>query len=286
MPELPDVEIFKQYLDANALHRRIARTTVQSRDLLRNISATQLSRALRGKKFKSSHRHGKFLFVAVTDESWLVLHFGMTGFLKYFKNRADAPPHSRVLIGFTNGYHLAFDCKRKLGQVRLINSIDNFIQQRKLGPDALDARLDLPAFKKIMRDTGSAVKPALMNQKRIAGIGNVYSDEILFRAGIHPARTSAGLDDISLQTLYHAMRTTLQKVIEYGAEVERFPKSYLLPHRAGDGRCPRCGRNLKREKFSGRTAYYCPKDQKRMRTKKAARRSQAARIPGSRAAVA
>lgn len=263
MPELPDVEVFKQSLDATALHQRIAKTSVPSPKVLRSGSAARLARALKGQQFRSSHRHGKFLFVALDRKRWLVFHFGMTGFLKYFKNAADAPSHTCVLIDFDSGDHLAYDSMRKLGAVHVTDSVEAFVQQRELGPDALDPRLDLAAFAAIMGQTRRTVKSALMNQRLIAGIGNIYSDEILSRAGIHPGRKSYRLGDAGLKRLHTAMKTVLRKAIECRVDPKRFPDSYLLPHRVGDGRCPRCGRKLKHKKFSGRTAYYCPRDQRK-----------------------
>jgi formamidopyrimidine-DNA glycosylase len=263
MPELPDVEVFKQYLDATALHQRIAKTSITSRDILGKVSAATLERALKGQQFTSSHRHGKYLFVAIDGTGWLVLHFGMTGFLKYFKNPADAPPHTRVLIEFANGFHLAYDSTRKLGKVDLVNKVEEFVQERELGPDALDPAFDLLAFRKIISGTRGTVKSALMKQQLIAGIGNVYSDEILFRAGIHPQSRSNRLSEKTVERLFRTMKTTIQRAVEYRVDPDRFPNSYLLPHRKKGGRCPRCGQRLEQIRVSGRTAYYCSKDQKR-----------------------
>lgn len=265
MPELPDVEVFKRYLDVTALHQAIAKTSVRDPDILGAVSAAKLQRVLKNERYTSSRRHGKYLFVAMGKRSSLVLHFGMTGFLKYFKNASDAPSHTRLLIEFKNGYHLAYDCMRKLGEVELVDSVEEFIKRRELGPDALDPRLDLAAFRGILGQARGGVKSTLMNQKRIAGIGNVYSDEILFHAGIHPASRSDRLDNHAEKQLHRAMKHTLQKAIDYQADPRRFPGSYLLPHRVGDRKCPRCGRKLRQKKISGRSAYYCAKEQKQWR---------------------
>lgn len=265
MPELPDVEVFKQYLDATALHQRIAKTSITSRNILGNVSTARLERALTDQEFTASHRHGKYLFVAVDGTGWLVLHFGMTGFLQYFRDPKDTPPHTRVLIAFTNGFHLAYDSKRKLGRVDLAHTVEAFIRERALGPDALDPELDLSAFRKIISTTRRTVKSVLMNQSLIAGIGNVYSDEILFRAGIHPQTKSNRLSEKAGEKLFHTMKATLRKAIEYRVDPDRFPNSYLLPYRKKGGRCPRCGQRLRQIMVSGRTAYYCSKDQKRRR---------------------
>ena len=255
MPELPDVEIFKRYLDSTALHQTIARTSVRDAGILGAVSAAKLQRALKNRRTSSTRRHGKFLFLSLDQKQWLVFHFGMTGFLRYFKNTADAPLHTRMLIAFKNGYHLAYDCTRKLGTVDLVDSTESFIEQRKLGPDALDPKLDLAAFRELLAQAHSGIKSTLMNQKRIAGIGNVYSDEILFQAGIHPASKCQRLNKAAQKQLHRAMTHTLTKAVDYRADPQRFPDSYLLPHRTGDGKCPRCGRKLRRKTISSRSAY-------------------------------
>src|SRR6266540_4284881 len=98
MPELPDVETFKRYLDATSLHQRISSVDVRSAYLLKDVSARELVRQLKGRCFESSRRHGKHLFVRADGDLWLRLHFGMTGSLQYFKNDEQAPRHARVLF--------------------------------------------------------------------------------------------------------------------------------------------------------------------------------------------
>ena len=90
--------------------------------MLEGVSASEMRRALEGESLVSAFRHGKYLFIKKAAEEWLVLHFGMTGFLKYFKDRSEQPAHNRLLISFFNGYHLAYDCQRKLGEINPENS--------------------------------------------------------------------------------------------------------------------------------------------------------------------
>ena len=105
MPELPDVEVFKQYLDATSLHQSIAEVKILAPEMLKGMSVKELKQALEGDAFESSRRHGKYLFVKLDKGAFLVLHFGMTGFLTYFKNMDKEPAHQRLLIAFSNGYH-------------------------------------------------------------------------------------------------------------------------------------------------------------------------------------
>src|SRR5213592_4809663 len=112
MPELPDVETFKRYFDATSLHQRIGHVDVRDSYILKGISARELARGLKGRRFESSRRHGKHLFVRADGDLWLRLHFGMTGSLQYFKNDEQAPLHARVVFAFANNHRLAFDDQR------------------------------------------------------------------------------------------------------------------------------------------------------------------------------
>ena len=175
MPELPDVEIFKQYLDATSLHQEINRVEVHSTQVLEGISARKLRRRLEGHAFESSRRHGKYLFVRLNEGNWLVLHFGMTGFLRYYKNPEQSGDHTRLRIDFKNGFHLAFDCQRKLGLIDWVEDPKEFIRKKELGDDPLSEHFDLSRFTELLEGKRGSVKSALMNQSVIAGIGNIKS---------------------------------------------------------------------------------------------------------------
>ncbi|PYL39476.1 MAG: formamidopyrimidine-DNA glycosylase, partial [Verrucomicrobia bacterium] len=168
MPELPDVEMFKRYLDATSLHQRIDDVDVRNAYILKNVTARELARGLKGRRFESTRRHGKHLFVRADRKLWLRLHFGMTGSLEYFKDDRQAPRHTRVLFVFANNHRLAFDDQRQFGQIGLLEDVDEFLKKRALGADALD--IDLEEFKKILGKRRGAVKSILLNQRVITGI--------------------------------------------------------------------------------------------------------------------
>jgi formamidopyrimidine-DNA glycosylase len=267
MPELPDVESYKRYLDATSLHQEIADVRVANAKVLSGVSGRKLQRALRGRSFERTRRHGKHLFVALDDDRWLRLHFGMTGRLAYFKHLKDDPAHDRVRFDFDNGYHLAFDDQRLFGQVGLINDPDAFIAAQGLGPDAMDASLDRSAFTERMRDRKGGLKAALIDQSLLAGIGNLYADEILFQAGLHPNSPVQRLDPKALGNLYKTMRRVLRVAVNRGAGseelVDKLPRSYLLPSRYAGRDCPRCGGPIETIKTAGRTTYFCPRCQRK-----------------------
>ena len=117
MPELPDVEVFKRYMDATALHKPIRGVEVEDETVLRDLNGRGLKAKLKGKSIHRSRRHGKYLLGELGEEDWLVLHFGMTGRLKYFRRDDSRPDHARVLLNFSNGFHLAYVSQRMLGEV-------------------------------------------------------------------------------------------------------------------------------------------------------------------------
>jgi formamidopyrimidine-DNA glycosylase len=262
MPELPEVETFKRYLDGTSLHQRITGLEVRDAYVLKRVSARELTHRLKGRRFENSHRHGKHLFVRADDELWLRLHFGMTGSLEYLKHDEVAPKTARVIFHFADNCRLAFDDQRKFGEIELIENVDAFLQTRRLGPDALE--ISLSRFKAIVGKHRGAVKAILLHQQLIAGIGNLYADEILFRARMHPATLATKLSDKDLRRLFRATRYVLDKAITLKTDFNRLPKSWLLPHRGNGGRCPRCGRALKSATIGGRTSWFCAHCQKRI----------------------
>ena len=261
MPELPEVEIFKRYLDSTSLHQRIGDVDVRNAYVLKDVTARELARGLKGRRFESSRRHGKHLFVRTDNELWLRLHFGMTGSLQYFKNDKQAPRHARVFFVFANNRRLAFEDQRQFGQIGLLKDVDAFLEKHELGPDAL--RIDLEEFRKILGKRRGAVKSVLMNQRFLAGIGNLYADEILFHACIHPATEIDRLNNMAFTKLFRATHYVLRKAVAASADAKQMPRSWLLPHRGKGRKCPRCGRKLQSVIVGGRTAWFCVHCQKR-----------------------
>lgn len=258
MPELPDVEIFKNYLDATSLHKKITDVKVGNKKVLEGISARKLADTLKGRRLLSTRRHGKYLFVETDDDFWLILHFGMTGYLQYYR-QGELPRHTRLLLAFDNGYHLAFICQRMLGRVGLTDSVDAYVESQQLGPDGMT--LDYKYFRQALQKSRGIIKSALMKQELVAGIGNIYSDEILFQAGVHPEAKCNQLDEARLKKLYRSIGKVVKTAVAKQADPDKFPRSYLLPHREPGGRCPRCGTEIQNIKAGGRTAYFCPKCQ-------------------------
>jgi formamidopyrimidine-DNA glycosylase len=256
LPKLPDVEILRQYVESTSLHKTIIGVEVESERILEGVSPPELTAAVKGKQFQSARRHGKHLLVELEPGPWLDFHFGMTGDLKYFKDMEKDPEHDRLLFSFDNGFHLAYVSQRKLGKVRLSEDVESFVKERQLGPDVLT--LDLAGLKNAVRGKRGAIKTFLMNQGYIAGIGNVYADEILFHCGLHPETPVSRLGEDKLKELFQTLGKVLRRAIDFRADPERFPDSSLLPHRHKGGKCPHGHGELQKTSLSGRASYYCP----------------------------
>lgn len=259
MPELPDVDYFRRYVNATALHKAIRETHVRDARIIKGVSQYSLARRLKNRRFAATVRHGKFLFAELDRGGWLVLHFGMTGMLTYYESGRE-PRHTRVLWTFVNDHHLAYQCQRLLGQVTIIDDRAAFVAKHALGPDALADDFRSDDFVAAMRQRRAAVKSALMDQSVVAGIGNIYADEILFQAGLRPDVRADQLDEARLRNLYRTMRRVLRVTARHNADVSSFPRTYLLPQR-DYGRCPSCGGSLTEAKIAGRTACFCPRCQ-------------------------
>lgn len=262
MPELPDVAVFGRNIEDTSLDQRIERVEVKDAGILKGVSAKKFKSALEGHRFTSTRRHGKYLFVETDGPQWLVLHFGMTGRPIYYQDPEDAPRFERVVFHFRNGCKLAYDCMRKIGHVCLTDDPDRFISEHELGPDALDQLTRFERFRELIGGRSGTIKSALMTQETMAGVGNEYSDEILFQAGVHPKRKAKDLDEKTLRAVFEAMRKVLPKAIERKCVPEKFPRTYLLRYRDSEGVCPRCKTALTKLTVSGRTAYVCENCQK------------------------
>ncbi len=262
MPELPDVEIFRRYLDATSLHRTIDDITLKAERLLHDLSRKRLTETLDHNRFASTLRHGKYLLVELEKGGvWLVLHFGMTGSLSYYEKRDEPPEHTQLLLSFTDGSALAYISQRKFGEIRLAEDPESFIEKMDLGRDAYEPELSFAELRDLLRGHRAALKSALTKQSLIAGIGNVYGDEILFRAELAPKLRSDQLSDEQLGRLHRAIRYVLDKAIERKADPDEVPRTWLLRHRKPGAGCPRCGGEIAAYEVSGRRGYWCPKCQ-------------------------
>jgi formamidopyrimidine-DNA glycosylase len=233
---------------------------VRDERILGEIRKEKFVRALRGRTFTGTHRHGKHFFADAGGETWLHLHFGMTGDLAYYRDRSEEPRFAKVVFAFEGGSFLAFEDMRLFGLVDLVSSPEEIV--RRLGPDPLDPSLTFSRFAAILEKRKGAIKSLLLSQDIIAGIGNLYADETLFETGIHPRRPVNRLSDAEEREVFKAIRRILRETIRRLEKGADWPARYLTRHREEGERCPRCGGTIRRTVVFGRTTYFCSRHQK------------------------
>lgn len=259
MPELPDVEAFRRTFERCAQGRVIQRIEVHDAGVLHGVSAGRLRRALEGRRFTVSERRGKWL-IARTGGPTLLLHFGMTGELVCCAPADAVHAHDRVLFTVGRERQLRYRDQRKLQGLWLVDDAGLDRMLRDQGPDA--ATVPRKEFRAALAERRGSVKSVLMDQSAVAGLGNLLADEILWRAGLHPARPARELTGDETGRLHTEMRRTLRSAVRTGRVPPR--DSWLTGHRDDpDAVCPRCGEPLSRRRIAGRGTVWCPRCQPR-----------------------
>jgi formamidopyrimidine-DNA glycosylase len=262
MPELPEVEVRLRYLRRTVLGRRIERAIVTAPGIIKSSSAAAFARGLVGRRMIDASRRGKYLIVALDDGRALILHFGMGGDLHYYRNHSDKPDYTRIEFRLDDGWRLAFTCPRKICRVMLVDDISTVPALRVMGPEPLDRQFSLARFARLVEDTPRRqIKSLLMDQSKVAGVGNIYADQILFEASVRPDRVAQTLSEEEIKRIHRETRRTLRRAIPIAAE-EDFPRDFLVSLSSSESSCRRCGSAIERKKIGGRTAYFCPNCQK------------------------
>ena len=264
MPELPEVETFKNYFDSTSLNQKIKNVVVRDTRVI-NTQESSFKKKVISKTFYSTLRHGKYLFVKL-NSGFIVFHFGMSGDLKYFNDVEEEPTHSRILFEFTNGNFLSYISMRMFGRVYITENVEDFVKERKLGADAY--LMNFGEFKEALHRRTAIAKSALMDQSIIAGIGNIYSDEILFHAKIHPKTKVNEISESKLKDLFDSIKEVLKVGIEKKGLLSTYPNDFIIPHRKQDGTCPHCNGRIQRFEVSQRHGFFCPNCQIQDTTKK------------------
>ena len=258
MPELPEAEAARRRIEAGALNRTI--TGIELGEVTHVDLPDKAGRdALVGHRFTRTHRHGKYIFAGSKSGPWLHIHLGMSGSVRVLEEDADLPDYVRFSVRFEGGSALHFRDPRKFGTLAVIDDPEAFVADKGLGPDAL--QIGDNAFAEAIGGTKGAVKSALMAQRKLAGVGNLWSDEALFRTGIDPETRGTDLGPEALRKLHRATHDILQAVVDTDATYSELPKDWLIHRREAGRACPRCDGEIAKKKVGGRTAYHCPSHQ-------------------------
>lgn len=193
-----------------------------------------------------------------------MFHFGMTGDLhsgELSPNDSNSVfhPHDRIIFHFSSQQYLAYSSQRKFGRVELWPSIQECIAKRKLGEDALEITPEA-----LFAATKSSIRPIktlLLDQKKIAGVGNLYADETLFQSGIHPLTKGSQLSSTQCLTIHQRLQEILHIAIGDKAYYGKFPHEFFIQARKPQGQCPQCNSLLGHQKIGQRTTYFCPQCQ-------------------------
>lgn len=277
MPELPEVETVRRMLASHVPGRRIARASV-SRHRLRTAPLSRLPAALEGRAFAEPRRTGKFLFLDLDDGSTLLSHLGMSGRWLFWADgrTTDASlPHVHLKLAFADGAALWYQDIRRFGMLRVVplERLAKDPSVRLLGPDPLVAPPTGESLRALARGARVAVKNFLLDQRRIAGLGNIYVSEVLFRAALDPRRRAGTLSVAEWARVAHEIPLVLEESIaRMGTTFSTFrtiwnePGEYgeqlLVYDRAGQP-CVRCRGAVKRIVQGGRATFFCPACQKR-----------------------
>jgi formamidopyrimidine-DNA glycosylase len=278
--ELPEVEVMRRDLEKDVVGRKIAAAEVRpSKNAMRIIRRhgrrKEFADRLIGRKVLKSDRRGKYVLLSLDNGDVLVVHFAMSGQFVRGNKRVPLPPHTHVVITFQQGGDLRFVDPRTFGEM-FVTSGDGLGKVKELqhiAIDPLDHVFTWQSFGGQMAQRESKLKQLLMDQKFISGLGNIYSDEVLFAAGLRHDRLSDTLSSQEIRRLYRSLQEVLQEAIRYrGTTLE--DEAYLdLFGKPGEfqnelkvyGRqglpCRRCRTPIETVKVSGRSAYFCPQCQ-------------------------
>ena len=278
--ELPEVEVMRRDLEKDVVGRKIAAAEVRpSKNAMRIIRRhgrrKEFTDRLIGRKVLKSDRRGKYVLLSLDNGDVLVVHFAMSGQFVRGNKRVPLPPHTHVVITFQQGGDLRFVDPRTFGEMFVTtgDGLGKVKELQHIAIDPLDHVFTWQSFGGQMAQRESKLKQLLMDQKFISGLGNIYSDEVLFAAGLRHDRLSDTLSSQEVRRLYRSLQEVLQEAIRYrGTTLE--DEAYLdLFGKPGEfqnelkvyGRqglpCRRCRTPIETVKVSGRSAYFCPQCQ-------------------------
>jgi len=259
MPELPEVESYKRYIDQTCLDQKIIALDCRDDRLLKQPKSN-FNDILISQKLTDTERIGKYLFLKTDAGDVLVIHFGMTGRPHYYSGEDNRPQYAHIQLSFDNGYHFGFENKRKFGWWNLTSSIKEFKSEHSLSDDARD--LILEDFKASLNKRSTDIKKIIMDQSICAGVGNWMADDILYQAKIHPKHKVEDMTENNIKAVFEAMKNVIEVAIDKEAHYANFPDYFLIHNRKDGGTCHHTGCKIDKIKVGGRTTYFSPEWQK------------------------
>jgi formamidopyrimidine-DNA glycosylase len=284
VPELPEVETIRRQLAPHVEGRTIVAAALLDPRWTRPDAAGPIEAELRGAVVEHLSRAGKYLVWSLSEDRYLLQHLRMTGTLLY--DPPAAPPHTHALLEFDDGHRLLYVDPRRFGTGHLVHGAparDAYLRER-LGVEPLTPEFTSEHLRALGRGRAAPIKAFVLDQRQIAGVGNIYADEALFRAGIHPLRPTGRLSKAGWERLRDGIEEALSAGIEAkGASIDDFRhvdgargsfQDQFLVHRRAGRPCPTCGTTIRKIVVGGRGTYVCEHCQPRPRATR--RRAQAA----------
>jgi formamidopyrimidine-DNA glycosylase len=274
VPELPEVETIRRDIDKEFVNKRIKKVDVTgARSIRRHQTAADFVSRIEGRKLVSTRRRGKYLLLWLDSDDVLVVHLGMSGQMLRMNAKEPIGKHTHVVLTFVSAPQLRFVDPRTFGElfVTAPEKLEAEVPElAHLGFDPLDDQLTWTRFAEMLMARRTKLKPLLMDQKFVAGIGNMYADEILFSAGLRHDRNSDNLTPQEIRRLYRAMVETLQEAIKHRGssladeqyrdlfgEIGEYQGLHNVYDREGEP-CPRCRSTIVRTKANQRSSFFCP----------------------------
>jgi formamidopyrimidine-DNA glycosylase len=270
MPELPEVETIKRDLNKELKGRKILRLKFYDWSKMLKPSPEALTKAIEGKRIRDIDRRAKLLLVHLADHGTTVaIHLKLSGQL-FIRKSSDPPDRfTHVIIEIDKGEELRFNDLRKFGFMKVV---ENKVELDKLlsefGPEPFTKEFTFNVFKKIITNSSRAIKTVIMDQTKISGVGNIYADEALWRAKIHPEKRAEKLTENELKNLHDSILFVLKQGIkDRGTSVDQYLDPFakegkhaknLKVFRMNGKPCPRCGASIKKSRVGGRGTHYCP----------------------------
>ncbi|PIY97120.1 MAG: hypothetical protein COY66_01165 [Candidatus Kerfeldbacteria bacterium CG_4_10_14_0_8_um_filter_42_10] len=260
MPELPDLEIYKENLKLKVLNKKITCALVIKPRVLKQLSASDFNQKVIGKIVKSIERRGKLLIFGLSSGDKIIVHLMLYGQLQWVETSKRKSADTCLILEFAD------DSLRFVDGTAWIKVTLDAKEIDRVGPEPLEADFTETQLQNILQKKQlGGVKERLVDQKLIAGIGNAYVDEILWEAGINPARAASLLKDKEIKALYQAIPKILKQAIKEVRQrlkggISGEPRDFLAVHRKKE--CPRCKTKIKRIELNKKGTYYCPHCQK------------------------
>ena len=273
MPELPEVETVRRGLEKLILGKKITTIDIRYPKMIKT-DLDQFQKELPGQVVKSMGRRGKYLLFYLTDKV-LISHLRMEGKYFYYPDQVPERKHAHIFIHFEDGGTLVYEDVRKFGTMELLapELLDAYFVSKKLGPEPTEQDFDLEIFRGALKKSKKPIKSHLLDQTLVAGLGNIYVDEVLWRAKVHPASLSQSLTRAEATAIHNQTISVLGQAVEKGGSTIRtytnafgedgtMQDFHQVYDKTGEA-CSRCGAIIEKIQLGGRGTHFCPKCQRR-----------------------